>query len=101
MPPPTKQTSDPRGLPIEPTPLANFVALPPKAQKSVSIKIPSDPATERSRAFDAFFGIFFASGGLYVGYGLGILGPLGEKWLKFRFGMTDDASMFFGIANLG
>jgi hypothetical protein len=54
----------------------------------------------RSKAFNAFFGLFFASGGLYFGYAIGILGPLGEKWLKFNYGITDQASVFLGLANL-
>jgi hypothetical protein len=62
---------------------------------------PSDSATERSRAFNDFVGLFFASGSLYFGYGLAVLGPLGEKWLKFNFGITDDAALFLGMANLG
>jgi MFS family permease len=62
---------------------------------------PSDSATERSKAFNIFYGLFFASGGLYSGYGIGILGPLGEKWLKFNFGITDNTALLFGMANLG
>ena len=61
---------------------------------------PSDAARERSRAFNIFFGLFFASGGLYFGYGLAMLGPLGEKWIRLNFGRTDDSGVFLGMANL-
>jgi hypothetical protein len=73
----------------------------PKHEKALSIPDPLDEATERSTAFNAFFGIFFASGGLYSGYGLGILGPLGEKWLTFNYGITDEVALFYGMANVG
>ena len=72
----------------------------PGLPRAMSMRDPSDAATERSKAFNAFFGLFFASAGLFFGYSLTILGPLGEKWLKFNFGITDDAAMFLGFANL-
>jgi hypothetical protein len=62
---------------------------------------PSDSAVERSKIFNIFFGLFFAFGALYVGYALSVLGPLGEKWLRFRFGITEDSALFLGLANLG
>jgi hypothetical protein len=71
-----------------------------KYQKAQSMRDPSDSATERSKAFNTFYGLFFASGGLYVGYALAILNPLGDKWLKFNFGITDDAAVLLGMANL-
>ena len=73
---------------------------PTKYGKALSMRDPSDAATERSQGFNIFFGLFFASGGLYFGYAVAMLGPLGEKWLKFNFGITDEAAMFLGFANL-
>ena len=70
------------------------------SQQTSSMGDPLDSATERSKAFNILFGLFFASGGLYFGYAVGILGSLGERWLRFNFGITDDAAMFLGLANL-
>ena len=92
------KASDPRDVPNKNTSLANFDVFLANPKKPVSIK---DSATERSKALNVPYGLFFSSGGLYVGYALGILGPLGEKWLKFNFGITDDAALFYGMANLG
>jgi hypothetical protein len=61
---------------------------------------PSDAAIERSKAFNIFYGLFFASGGLYYWYGLFVLGPLGQKWLRFKYGITVDAAAVLGVANL-
>jgi hypothetical protein len=98
---PAKKKSNPRAVPIDPPSLADIDDPPSKVQKGTGMRDPSDSATERSKAFNTFFGLFFASGGLYFGYGASILAPLGEKWLKFNFGITDEAPLFLGLANLG
>ena len=95
-----KKRSDPRGVPDNAPSLVNIADPPAGPTRAMSMRDPSDAATERSKGFIAFFGLFFASGGLFFGYSLAILGPLGEKWLKFNFGITDDAAMFLGLANL-
>jgi hypothetical protein len=89
-----------RGVPDEATSLEDVEESPTNLNKALSMRDPSDLAQERSKAFNAFFGLFFASGGLYVGYAITVLGPLGEKWLKFNFGIKDDAAMFFVMANV-
>jgi hypothetical protein len=97
---PTKKESASKGV-LDEAPSPNKIVDPPSnLRKALSMRDPSDAATERSKAFNAFFGIFFASGGLYFGYGASMLGPLGEKWLKFNFGITEDAVMFLGFTNL-
>ena len=97
---PAKKPSDSRGV-LNKAPSLGDIADPPAGPtRAMSMRDPSDAATERSKGFNAFFGLFFASGGLFFGYSLAILGPLGEKWLKFNFGITDDAAMFLGLANL-
>lgn len=78
----------------------DYVNESPSALKmSASMRDPSDLERERSRCFNAFFGLFFASVGLYFGYGLALLAPLGEKWLKYYFGVTEHAALFLGMAN--
>jgi hypothetical protein len=97
---PAKKKSDAKEvLDVAPSP-EKIEDSPNKLQNALSMRDPSDAATERSRAFNAFFGLFFATGGLFFGYAAAMLGPLGEKWLKFNFGITDEAALFFGMANL-
>jgi hypothetical protein len=97
---PAKKSSDPKGVLDEAPRLEKIEDSPNKLMEALSMRDPSDAATERSRSFNAFFGLFFASGGLYFGYAVTMLGPLGEKWLKFNFGITENAPMLLGFANL-
>jgi hypothetical protein len=96
----TNKSSDSRGVLSEATTVTSPDDLPSKGSEYSSMRDPSDAATQRSKAFNSFYGLFFASGGLYLGYAAGILSPLGQKWLRFNFGIEDDAAFFFGIANL-
>jgi hypothetical protein len=97
---PRKKKSNSKGVLDNASSLRRIDAIPHDRENEV-MRDPSDWAMERSKNFNIFFGLFFASGGLYYGYAVAVLGPLGEKWLKFNFGITDKAAVFLGMANLG
>jgi hypothetical protein len=97
---PARKTSDAKEIPENATSLSDEDDPSPKNANALSMRDPSDSANERSKAFNIFFGLSFASGGFYFGYSLAMLSPLGEKWLKFNFDIIDNAATFLGIANL-
>jgi hypothetical protein len=97
---PARKTSDAKEIPNVGTSLSDEDAPSPKNPNALSMRDPSDSAKERSKAFNVFFGLSFASGGFYFGYSLAMLSPLGEKWLKYNFDIIDNAATFLGMANL-
>ena len=72
----------------------------PRLKRAQSIKDPADQLTERSKKFNFFFGLFFAAGAFGFGYHISVMNPLGEKFIKFHFGIIDNLSLYFGLTNL-
>jgi hypothetical protein len=97
---PAKKNSDPKGVPIKAPSIPEIDKANPGPERALSMRDPSDSVAARSKAFNAFFGLFFAFGGLHFGYFLSILSPLGEKWLKFNFGIIALGAVFLGMPNL-
>lgn len=96
---PARKTSDAKEFPIDaPNSLSDEDAGPPKI--ALSMRDPSDSAEERSKGYNVFFGLSFASGGFYFGYSLAMLSPLGEKWLKYNFDIIENSALYLGMANL-
>jgi hypothetical protein len=97
---PARKTSDVKDFPEVSNSLSDEDAPSPKNPIAMSMRDPSDSAKERSKAFNIFFGLSFASGGFYFGYSLAMLSPLGEKWLKYNFDIIENSGFYLGMANL-
>ena len=72
----------------------------PRLKRAQSIKDPSDQLTERSKIYNFFFGLFFAASSFGFGYQYAVMGPLGEKFMRFHFGVIENAALYLGLTNL-